>query len=111
MHIASVGGFPPNEDTGKLRQGTIHYPKARKTGRSLVESTISSDARRAGASVNYAIYLEDGTVRMKARPFFYSTILNTIFKAKFQKIIRQVQYRVENVLRGKVIRPGRRRVV
>lgn len=56
-HVASVGGYPPNVDTGKLR-GAIH--SYREGPAVWVISTGDTE---------YAPYLEFGTRSMDPRPF------------------------------------------
>lgn len=56
-HIASQPGYPPNIDIGTL----INSIKQENTG--SFERTISD-------GVEYGVFLEDGTSRMMARPFF-----------------------------------------
>ena len=108
IHIASLPEFPPNLDTGRLHDGTRFKP-AKKTSRSIIDSEIYSDPTVAGAKTNYAFYLQQGTVKMGARPFFYETIEKRAKMVKFKKIIIQIRSVVENVMRAKALRPGRRR--
>ncbi|MCC6614217.1 MAG: hypothetical protein IT320_12115 [Anaerolineae bacterium] len=56
-HVASVAGYPPNIDTGKLMNALyIHKPKA------MTRAISTGDTE-------YAAALEFGTVKMAARPF------------------------------------------
>ena len=57
LHRASAPGHPPAVDTGRLRN-SIAYDRER---------------RRVGTNVEYAKDLEDGTPRMKPRPFMRPT--------------------------------------
>ena len=109
-HIASLPGYPPNYDTGKLWEGTYYKPVS-GTLLSHLEAVVGSDPTRVGAEANYAWYLHAGTKKMHARPFFYRTILKRVKQEGFQKIINQIRFVVENSLRAKLVRPGRRRVV
>lgn len=112
IHVASLPGYPPNEDTGKLKLG-VFFKRAKKTAQSVIESFIGVDPTRAGAKKDYAGYMEYGTRKIKPRPYFFDTIELSIRNENkgVGKIIRQIRATVANVLRAKALRPGRRRII
>lgn len=64
VHVASRAGYSPNIDTGKLLNAITVYKPA--------------ELRRiiGTGDVEYAPYLEFGTVRMGARPFMRPMVVN-----------------------------------
>lgn len=62
-HVASVAGYPPSIDTGKLMNAiTIRKPGRRRR-------IISA------GDTEYAVYLEFGTSKMDARPFMRPMVI------------------------------------
>ena len=114
-HIASLPGYPPNDDTGKLRKGTYYKPAVKNTTQSVIESYIETNPMRAGAIDNYAVYLESGTKRMEKRPFFYTgidkRIKDTTADINILKMIRQVSATIQNVMSAHNRIKGKRRVI
>jgi HK97 gp10 family phage protein len=66
-HTASAPGQPPAIDTGRL-VGSVFSTGVERIGGDL--------AVRVGTNTEYAIYLEQGTERMAARPFIAPAVLN-----------------------------------
>ena len=95
-HVASRPGFPPNEDTGHLRQGV-----SSRLNRQNKSITIS--VKPKNEPYDYAPALEYGTKKMAPRPFFLSTIKKHIKSADYQKAIKQVMYSIANELKGKLL--------
>lgn len=61
-HIPSRPGEPPNEDTGALRRSI-------ETRIVASGDTPTVHVEAGGPSAPYAVYLENGTSKMAARPF------------------------------------------
>ena len=115
VHIASSPGFPAQYDTGKLSRGTYFSP-AKGSGTDALESHIGSNPVRAGAKVNYAVFLVTGTRRMEARPFFFK-IIEQVIKTNetmpggtkgFTDFLEDIRFAIENNLR---VRPGTRTII
>ena len=98
FHVASLPGFPPNEDTGHLRQGVM-IKSALKSKVPFIELSVSPKNELR----DYAPYLEFGTKSMEPRPFFYTTIEKAVKSPLFQKAIRQVQFAIKNDLQGRLL--------
>lgn len=65
-HQASAPGEPPATDTGRLRATVSHVVASDETG---LYAEIGSGANPAIPGVNYALFLEQGTRYMEARPW------------------------------------------
>ena len=93
IHTASLPGYPPNQDTGKLRKG-INVVKKDPDNLLLV-------SRVPPPNPDYGIYLEFGSNvggKLQPRPFFYKTIQETVRSRAFKFAIRQVGYAIRNEL-------------
>lgn len=73
VHTASAPGQPPMSDTGRLAS-SIYFTESFGARRGL--------EAQVGSNVVYARYLEYGTSRMAARPFFRPAVEE--MRAKFQ---------------------------
>jgi hypothetical protein len=80
MHIASQEGYPPNVDLGTLRASI----RAVKKG---------DDVRWIEDGVEYGVYLENGTPRMKPRPFMAPAFLR--MQREFPELAKRI-LRIEN---------------
>lgn len=70
LHRASAPGEPPASDTGTLVRNIIVVPDR------------ANDLIRVIANTNYSLYLEQGTRRMKPRPFMIVALFNSIPKIR-----------------------------
>ena len=85
IHIASLPGFPPNEDTGNLRRSI--YIKKDYIGLSV----------KLGIDIKYAEYLEFGSGNIAERPYFFKTINDKYFKsAGYKKALFQITHIIKN---------------
>lgn len=77
-HTASAPGQPPMSDTGRLAN-------------SITFDRVGDLTATVGSALNYAPWLEYGTSRMAARPFFRPAIerMRPIYIGKLQDIIRR----------------------
>ena len=97
-HPVSKPGFPPNEDTGRLREGVWsgshigNYQGAPEVLAMLGVTAISDEDRK-----DYAKRLELG-IGVLRRPFFYDTILKNIKSKEIKKIFNQIRHLVNNIL-------------
>lgn len=74
-HIASQEGYPPNVDIGTLRASI----RAVKKG---------DDVRWIEDGVEYGVYLENGTPRMKPRPFMTPAFLR--MQREFPELAKRI---------------------
>jgi len=79
MHIASQPGFPPNIDTGTLRNSLQWFPAGNE-----------ANAREI-RGVDYGLELEYGTARFGARPFIAPVL---------ERLSRDVKDRLRAALEG-----------
>lgn len=77
-HTASALGQPPMSDTGRLAN-------------SITFDRVGDLTATVGSALNYAPWLEYGTSRMAARPFFRPAIerMRPIYIGKLEDIIRR----------------------
>lgn len=75
-HTASAPGQPPMSDTGRL-VNSIEFDK------------IGDLTATVGSKLTYALYLEYGTSRMAARPFFRPAVeeIRPIFMKRIEKAL------------------------
>ena len=107
-HIASLPGYPPNMDTGRLRRSVV----VKKAG----GASVVLSANIPAPEPNYAVYLEFGSNvggKLAPRPFFYKTIAKRIKSAAFKHAIARVRYAIANELSAKngILKNGKWRVV
>ena len=93
MHTASLPGYPPNMDTGILRQ-SIRVTGSLKRGDKALEAAVLPPL------VDYAMVLEHGSKHIEPRPFFYVTIDKMLKTGRFQKVMRAVSSAILNDLAG-----------
>jgi HK97 gp10 family phage protein len=77
-HTASAPGQPPMSDTGRLAN-------------SITFDRLGDLTATVGSALNYAPWLEYGTSRMAARPFFRPAVerMRPIYIGKLEDIIRR----------------------
>ena len=77
-HTASAPGQPPMSDTGRLAN-------------SITFDRLGDLTATVGSNLNYAPWLEYGTSRMAARPFFRPAVerMRPIYIGKLEDIIRR----------------------
>ena len=77
-HTASAPGQPPMSDTGRLAN-------------SITFDRVGDLTATVGSALNYAPWLEYGTSRMAARPFFRPAVerMRPIYIGKLEDIIRR----------------------
>lgn len=77
-HTASAPGQPPMSDTGRLAN-------------SITFDRVGDLTATVGSALNYAPWLEYGTSRMAARPFFRPAVerMRPIYIGKLEAIIRR----------------------
>ena len=77
-HTASAPGQPPMSDTGRLAN-------------SITFDRVGDLTATVGSNLNYAPWLEYGTSRMAARPFFRPAVerMRPIYIGKLEDIIRR----------------------
>lgn len=75
-HIASAPGDPPATDTGRLKNN-IYFER------------LGATTAAVGSDLVYAVYLEYGTERMAARPFFRPAVeeIRPIFIRRMEKAL------------------------
>ena len=102
FHFASLPGYPPNEDTGRLRRGI--YTKKQGAGNAL--NFVFGIRARGEDGQDYASRLEygDPARRLEPRPFFSSTVLERIRSAGFKKRFNQVHYLIKNEIQGLMVK-------
>lgn len=89
-HIASRGGFPPNEDTGNLSKNI----KKQIGSFGLI---ISSEAK-SNRGFPYAVALETGTVKMEPRPYFFKAIDRFIVGLQARRRKDDIKIAIKNAL-------------
>jgi len=85
VHYSSSPGKPPNSDSGKLRE-SLSVTKA-----SAFRTTAF--VRAGGSGAKYAPFVERGTRRMKARPYF-----RPMLRKLTPQIVRRIERAINSVL-------------
>lgn len=106
VHYTSLPFAPPNEDTGNLRRNV----KLTRTPFDLVLSSEAKNKRNKG----YSSWLEEGTKKMKPRPFFLEPIkdiIGLIMRTSGEGVLKrgrivQLQYAIKNHLESRLRNKG-----
>ena len=85
-HWSAPPGLPPNTHTGALKR-SIKVDKSMITAQgSRIVFPIEQDSGEA----HYGYFLEKGTRKMKARPFFFKPLLEDTKSADFRRIQKDI---------------------
>ena len=93
-HWSSPPGHPPNRHTGKLEKSINVLPVRRLGKGSQVFFPITQEESKA----KYGSFLEFGTSKMKARPFFYPYTKKYAESKEVKKFTHDLEYAVFNDL-------------